>query len=589
MLKLIIEDDEGRKTVVPFMRDEITIGRQEGNTIRLTERNVSRHHARLSRQNGQVLIEDLGSYNGIRVNGDRIAGRVQVEDGDLIQIGDYDLAVQAEEPVTVATAVPLKPELLPPLGVPPGSDSAATVRALPLVPDTPPAPLEGVRDRPPPAPATLPERSSSQATETDDEADDDALEADLSPTGEAELSDLDLTEAPRLVAMSTELAGKEYPCLRTELTIGRDEANDVTVDHRSLSRVHCRLVREGSGEWRIMDLESSNGLRVNGEAYSQVTLHSRDIVELGLVKLQFLLPGDEPTLERPRAARASRAPLYAVLSAAVVIVVGLGGYALWKGSASLPPLRDVALRPVSAPSTARPAPSAPAAEQAARRLEQALDEAKGLLDVEAWDEAERLLRTCTVDGTHGGALDPRADELLAQLATDRRHQAALDDAERFLALGDLAAAKRQLDVASDTVRYEDRLALLAERLRHRPAARPAAAPRLSGSVTGPALVPSKAKLDDAARLADQGRRFMREEQLDQAALVLARCTSQVPTYADCHKLHGSVMAKIALRDGRQGAYNQARASYQRFLQLAPADDPDVPKVKRILEAAQEGQ
>ena len=97
VLKLIIEDDEGRKTVVPFVRDEITIGRQEGNTIRLTERNVSRRHARLMRNNGHVLIEDLGSYNGIRINGDRISGQVQVADGDLIQIGDYDLALQAEE------------------------------------------------------------------------------------------------------------------------------------------------------------------------------------------------------------------------------------------------------------------------------------------------------------------------------------------------------------------------------------------------------------------------------------------------------------------------------------------------------------
>src|SRR5438105_10189170 len=95
-MKLIIEDDEGRKTVVPFVREEITIGRQEGNTIRLTERNVSRRHARLLRQNGHVLVEDLGSYNGIRINGDRIQGQVQINDGDLIQIGDYDLAVQRE-------------------------------------------------------------------------------------------------------------------------------------------------------------------------------------------------------------------------------------------------------------------------------------------------------------------------------------------------------------------------------------------------------------------------------------------------------------------------------------------------------------
>ena len=47
MFKLTIEDDEGKTTVVPLARDEITIGRLEGNTIRLTERNVSRRHARL--------------------------------------------------------------------------------------------------------------------------------------------------------------------------------------------------------------------------------------------------------------------------------------------------------------------------------------------------------------------------------------------------------------------------------------------------------------------------------------------------------------------------------------------------------------
>jgi len=93
VLKLIIEDDEGRKTVVPFVREEITIGRQEGNTIRLTERNVSRRHARLVRQNGTVHVEDLGSYNGIRINGEKISGRMQLSDGDLVQIGDYDLAI----------------------------------------------------------------------------------------------------------------------------------------------------------------------------------------------------------------------------------------------------------------------------------------------------------------------------------------------------------------------------------------------------------------------------------------------------------------------------------------------------------------
>ncbi|HEY4221858.1 MAG TPA: FHA domain-containing protein, partial [Myxococcota bacterium] len=95
--KLIIEDDAGKQIIVPFTRDMITIGRKEGNTIRLTERNVSRNHAKLSRENGHVLLEDMKSFNGIKLNGDRIDGRVQVHEGDTIQIGDYHLALHAQD------------------------------------------------------------------------------------------------------------------------------------------------------------------------------------------------------------------------------------------------------------------------------------------------------------------------------------------------------------------------------------------------------------------------------------------------------------------------------------------------------------
>jgi ABC transport system ATP-binding/permease protein len=94
--KLIIEDDEGKTIVVPLARDELTIGRKEGNTIRLTERNVSRQHARLVTDSGQVFIHDCESYTGVRINGDRIRGVVEIREGDLIEIGAYHLALQAE-------------------------------------------------------------------------------------------------------------------------------------------------------------------------------------------------------------------------------------------------------------------------------------------------------------------------------------------------------------------------------------------------------------------------------------------------------------------------------------------------------------
>lgn len=96
MYKLVISDDEGKNTVVPLVRDEITIGRKEGNTIRLTERNVSRRHARLVRSNGRFIIEDLQSYNGVRINGQRIEGESPLSAGDEVQIGDYRLLLQVD-------------------------------------------------------------------------------------------------------------------------------------------------------------------------------------------------------------------------------------------------------------------------------------------------------------------------------------------------------------------------------------------------------------------------------------------------------------------------------------------------------------
>src|SRR5258705_7202509 len=133
MFKLVIQDDEGKTTVVPLIRDEITIGRKEGNTIRLTERNVSRRHARILRNNGEVHIEDLGSYNGIRVNNARIAERVSLRISDQVQIGDYKLYLKAEgvEQVDDARTMPI--ERVPDNGTP-VPDAVALASQTPTAP-----------------------------------------------------------------------------------------------------------------------------------------------------------------------------------------------------------------------------------------------------------------------------------------------------------------------------------------------------------------------------------------------------------------------------------------------------------------------
>lgn len=93
MWKLTIADDEDHQTVVNLVREEYTVGRGEGNAVRLTERNVSRKHARLIRSAEGYRLEDLSSYNGLYVNGLRLTRRQDLAHGDLIQLGDYRVQV----------------------------------------------------------------------------------------------------------------------------------------------------------------------------------------------------------------------------------------------------------------------------------------------------------------------------------------------------------------------------------------------------------------------------------------------------------------------------------------------------------------
>ncbi len=96
MWKLAIEDDQGNRTVVNLVRDEYSIGRAEENTVRLTERNISRQHAKLAKNGSGWTLSDMSSYNGCFLNGARINGSHKVEHGDLVQLGDYRLEVVDE-------------------------------------------------------------------------------------------------------------------------------------------------------------------------------------------------------------------------------------------------------------------------------------------------------------------------------------------------------------------------------------------------------------------------------------------------------------------------------------------------------------
>lgn len=68
------------------VRGELLIGRDTGADIVVPDRQISRHHARVSNTDRGCLIVDLGSKNGTHVNGSGVQGSVLLNDGDVIQI-----------------------------------------------------------------------------------------------------------------------------------------------------------------------------------------------------------------------------------------------------------------------------------------------------------------------------------------------------------------------------------------------------------------------------------------------------------------------------------------------------------------------
>jgi adenylate cyclase len=88
-----------------------TFGRAEGNTVVLNTPKASRRHAMIHEQDGEFWVVDLGSTNGIQVNGERVTHPVRLRSGDQIRVPDASFMFrQAAKPVAEE-----KPRRAPPM------------------------------------------------------------------------------------------------------------------------------------------------------------------------------------------------------------------------------------------------------------------------------------------------------------------------------------------------------------------------------------------------------------------------------------------------------------------------------------------
>ncbi len=81
----------------------VSIGREEGNTLRLNDERVSRYHAKIQVDDSDLILTDLGSTNGTRVNGQVVEIR-RLRVGDRITLGRSVLLFGSDEEIIARMA-----------------------------------------------------------------------------------------------------------------------------------------------------------------------------------------------------------------------------------------------------------------------------------------------------------------------------------------------------------------------------------------------------------------------------------------------------------------------------------------------------
>ena len=91
-------DGADRGRVFQNLAPPITVGREEGNTIQLNDERVSRYHVKIQEDHDRLVITDLESTNGTKVNNEDVQLRI-LRFGDMIQLGRSVLLFGSREQI----------------------------------------------------------------------------------------------------------------------------------------------------------------------------------------------------------------------------------------------------------------------------------------------------------------------------------------------------------------------------------------------------------------------------------------------------------------------------------------------------------
>ena len=102
IVKLVVASGKNAGRAIAVKRNKLLIGRAEDCDVRPLSDEVSRRHCEVNVGPAEVTAQDLGSRNGTFVNGEKIAEKTLLKDGDVLRIGLLELQVSIANPAAKA-------------------------------------------------------------------------------------------------------------------------------------------------------------------------------------------------------------------------------------------------------------------------------------------------------------------------------------------------------------------------------------------------------------------------------------------------------------------------------------------------------
>lgn len=93
---LVVSEGAHQGKRIPITKPEFVIGRDPQCQLRPASPMISRRHCAVVVRSGKLFLQDFGSTNGVKVNGQRVTGEVPLANGDQIRVDPLAFALEIE-------------------------------------------------------------------------------------------------------------------------------------------------------------------------------------------------------------------------------------------------------------------------------------------------------------------------------------------------------------------------------------------------------------------------------------------------------------------------------------------------------------